>query len=170
MQRMTAVATPTDLQRLDHALSRLRRLWESAAVRKEFLARLGEPVEPALIRTLRAIETLAESTEAPGVRDVAAHLCNDVSTASRLIEAAVRARYVTRTESETDRRRCVLALSPDGRALLDRANNVREVMLGEWVKEWPSSDVAAMAVLVERLGSAVFQLETALPRTAAAAR
>lgn len=145
-----------ELQRLDAALGRLRRMWESPALRRRFLERLGEPVEAATIRTLRAIEYTRE----PGVREVAERLGVDASTASRLVEQAVRTGYIDRTPSATDGRRCVLSLTSAGVALLERATTVRTELIAEWVAGWPERDVTALAGLVERLAHSIFPPET----------
>jgi DNA-binding MarR family transcriptional regulator len=107
----------------------------------------------------RALESAA--THEPGVRDVASRLAVDASTASRLVDQSVRAGYVERSASDEDRRRCVLALTADGRALLERATNVRAAFLAEWVCEWSPADVTVMAQLVDRLADAVFSTDPA---------
>lgn len=138
---------------LDAAIGRLRRMWESPRGRRQFLARLGEDVEPALIRTLRAIE-VADDPE-PGVRDVAEVLGVDTSTASRLVDSAVSAGLAVRTTSARDRRRARLTLSDSGRALRRRTLQVRTDLLAERTAGWTPEEVATLAALLDRLARSV---------------
>jgi DNA-binding MarR family transcriptional regulator len=146
---MPTVALHEDLLALDAAIARLRRMWESPRSRRRFLARLGEDVDPALIRTLRAIE-VADDPE-PGVRDVAEVLGVDTSTASRLVDSAVSAGLAVRTTSTRDRRRARLALSDEGRALRRRTLEVRTALLAERTAGWAPEEVATLATLLDRL-------------------
>lgn len=150
---MSAVALHEDLLALDAAIGRLRRMWESPRGRRQFLARLGEDVEPALIRTLRAIE-VADDPE-PGVRDVAEVLGVDTSTASRLVDSAVSAGLAVRTTSARDRRRARLTLSDSGRALRRRTLQVRTDLLAERTAGWTPEEVATLAALLDRLARSV---------------
>ena len=140
---------PPALHELDDALLRLRRLWLHPARRRRFMAELGEPVELATLRTLRAID-LAGGDE-PSVGDVAAALVVDASTASRLVDQAVSGGYVTRHPSASDRRRSVLELTTQGADLLQRSTKVRERLLAEVTAEWPAEDLATLAGLLGRL-------------------
>jgi DNA-binding MarR family transcriptional regulator len=142
------LTTRSDLERLDQALVRLRRVWESPARKRSLLDRLGKPVEMSQLRTLRAIES-AEGP--PGVRDVADVLGVDSSTASRFVEQAVAAGHVSRTMSARDRRRCVLALTEEGKALLDEVTAVRTQLLAELTGDWAPDDIKTLSVLLERL-------------------
>lgn len=153
--------TTSVLRTLDDALTGLRRVWLHPGRRRRFLAELGEPVELAVLRTLRAIELVGGTRsvagsepgvrEEPGVSDVAAALAVKTSTASRLVEDAVAQGYVTRVASEVDRRRAVLRLTPEGARLLDRATAVRASLLAEVTADWSREDVATLARLLERL-------------------
>ncbi|CAN5873328.1 hypothetical protein BH23ACT8_BH23ACT8_02030 [soil metagenome] len=55
----------------------------------------------------------------------------------------------------------MLALTADGRALLERATNARAAFFAEWVGEWSPADVTVMAQLVDRLADAVFSADPA---------
>ncbi len=155
------------LERLDAALGRLRRLWDCPELRRRFRERVGRPVEPAMIRTLRVIEH-AQDHE-PGVGDVATALAVDASTASRLVDAAVAAGYVSRQTSPRDRRRSVLRLTADGAALLAEATTVRTALLAELIAGWPPEDVAMLAALLERLAGTVPSLPAVPPASVARA-
>ena len=147
------------LQRVDLALVRMRRLMESSDVRRRFYARLGAPVDPSTIHVLRAI--LSTGDDAASVGDVAAHLMVDASTASRLVEQAVKAGYVARMACDTDRRRSQLRITAAGDDLLHRAAAVRAAMVDEWVSDWPEQDLTALAGLLERFVDSIIESERA---------
>jgi DNA-binding MarR family transcriptional regulator len=148
-------AAPTldeDLLALDAALGRLRRLWESPRIRQQFHDRLGEVVDPAMARTLWAID-VSECLE-PSVRDVAEQLSVDTSTASRLVDTVVSAGLVERATSAQDRRRAVLRLTPEGSELRLRVQRLRTQLLAERTADWDPADVATLAILLDRLARA----------------
>jgi DNA-binding MarR family transcriptional regulator len=147
----------TDLARLDAAVVQLRRLWESPVLRRGFLRRLGENVEPGLVRTLRALAFLGDE---PGVADVATVLRVEASTASRLVDQAVAAGYATRRTARHDRRRSVLSLTPTGQDLVERANAVRNDLYAELTRDWSPDDLATLAALLERFAAAIDRMET----------
>ena len=152
-----SVTTASDLQHLDLALSRLRRLWDSPVLRRRLFDQLGLRIEQSLVRTLRAIERT--EADAPGVSDVAELLVVDDSTASRLVDQAVAAGLAERTTAAHDRRRCVLRLTPDGTELLERAMHARTSLLRELTAGWPPGDVATLATLLDRLAASVTEAE-----------
>ncbi len=153
---MSTVVEPP-LRRLDFALGRLRRVWESPALRRRFTDRMGASVEPGLVRTLRTVELADDEC---GVTDVAALLKVDASTASRLVEQAVCAGYLVRSACATDRRRCVLAVTDTGAELLGRALHVREELLAELTEGWSDTDVDSLAELLCRLADRLVEMET----------
>lgn len=125
---MSTTTPASALARIEVAFGRLRRLWESPALRRRFHERMGVAIDPADVRTLRAV---AAATDECGVGDVADALGVDGSTASRLLDKAVVAGYLTRGGSRRDRRRSVLALTDTGRDLHRRSLRVREELLAE---------------------------------------
>jgi DNA-binding MarR family transcriptional regulator len=154
------LAIHPDLNDLDGALVRLRRLWDHPALRRRLLELLGVPVELSLIRTLGAIEERHAEPE-PGVRHVADALAVDASTASRFVEQAVAGGWVTRRTCARDRRRCVLALTERGEGLLERVTEVRSALLAELTADWTADDIATLATLLERLDHRIQELEAA---------
>src|SRR4051812_42492903 len=66
---------------------------------------------------------LIKVRQQPGVSlsEVAEHLGASLPTASRIIAKLVNRSYLTRTESNKDRRQMVLQLTPSGRALVEAA-------------------------------------------------
>lgn len=145
-----------DLERLDLALTRLRRLWESPAVKRRFIQLLGAPAELSTIRALRAIERAGEE---PSVGDVADLLCVDTSTASRFVDQAVLAGYVSRGTAPHDRRRTVLTHTSLGEQVLEQVKRTRRVLLEELTGDWSIDEVATLALLLDRLAGSVDALE-----------
>ncbi len=144
------------LERLDVAFGRLRRLWESPALKRRFVAGMGLAIDPGVVRTLRAVGHCGEYV---GVREVAAALGVDNSTASRLVDQAVVAGYLRRDSSPRDRRRAVLSITASGAEVLERAVRVREELLAELTRGWPDDDLNTLADLLERLADSVASLE-----------
>ncbi len=149
-------APPPTLERLDIAFGRIRRLWESPALKRRFVARLGVPIDPGVIRTLRAVEQIPDE---PGVSDVASWLNVDTSTASRLVDGAVAAGYLERRACERDRRRCRLSVTPEGAAVLDRIIKVRSELLAELTDGWSQKELEGLSELLERLADRIADLE-----------
>jgi len=156
MSTSSPTAVRTELEQLDHALVSLRRLWQHRNLQQDLAARTGTAVQPALIRTLRAVE-LAEGDE-PSVGDVADALAVDPSTASRYVDQAVRDGLVRRSPSATDRRRAVLQVTPDGAVLLEHANDARVAFLADLTQDWPADDIRTLATLLDRLRAATLSL------------
>ena len=150
-----SIRTTSRLATLDAAFVRVRRLWESPALRRRFTAALGVSVDPGVLRTLRAVANL----ETCGVREVAEELDVEASTASRLVDAAVSAGYLDRATSPEDRRRSVLSVTASGARLLRRALDVREHLLSELTDGWSDEDIETLATLLARLGARVAELE-----------
>lgn len=156
MSSPPTTAVRAELEQLDHALVSLRRLWQHRRLQQDLAARTGTTVQPALIRTLRAVE-LSERDE-PCVGDVADALAVDPSTASRYVDQAVRDELVERTPSPADRRRAVLRVTAQGADLLEHANAARVAFLAELTDDWSAGDVRSLATLLDRLRAATLSL------------
>ena len=148
------------LDDLDECLSGLRRVWAHPDRKRRFLAELGVAVELSVLRTLRAVELgVGDDPETVGVSDVADLLQVTPSTASRLLDQAVHLGYVVRAECEDDRRRADLRLTGDGRALLERAREVRRDLLAQVTADWSRDDIALLNRLLGRLQQDVRRLD-----------
>lgn len=134
---------------VDEALLDLRRLWMHPRLLRWFADQVGRDVELATLRTLRTIEAAQESS--PGIKDLAAALAVDASTASRLVEQAVGDGYVERRSSDRDRRRTQLRLTAEGERLLTRSTQVRGRLLGRATRGWGDDELTTLAVLLARL-------------------
>ena len=149
----TLVTDPAgqDLQALDDALVRLRRLW--TASRAHVLDALGQRVEMSSVLVVEACARAAGQETSVG--DVAAFLDVEPSTASRLVDRAARAGLVRRAVSELDARRSAVLLTDAGRALRARAVDTRLGWLGGVVQDWPQDEVRALASALSRFADAV---------------
>jgi DNA-binding MarR family transcriptional regulator len=126
------------LHEIDDALVRMRRLWSSAR---------GAEMSSVLV-----VEACARAEGPVSVGEVARFADVEHSTASRLVDRAVRAGYVERT---ADGRRAVLELTAAGRELRERAVEFRIAWLTSVLDDWPDADVAALARLLARFAGRI---------------
>jgi DNA-binding MarR family transcriptional regulator len=136
------------LDALDDALLRMRRLFQRPGYRKQLLQGLSREVELATLRLLRAVE-LAD--EAPSVGAVAESLVIDPSTASRLVEGAVRESYLRRRACRDDRRRARLELTDEGVVVLREATERRRWLLGQVTEGWAPEELRLLVELLSKL-------------------
>ena len=146
-------ARPAELQALDEALVRLRRLW--TASRAHVVDELGQRVEMSSVLVVEACARAEASGAQASVGDVGAFLDVEPSTASRLVDRAARGGLVRRTASPVDARRSALVLTDAGRALRARAVAARLGWLGGVLQDWPETEVRALAGAVGRFADAV---------------
>jgi DNA-binding MarR family transcriptional regulator len=100
---------------------------------------------------------LLEDGREHSVKEIATHLGLSLPAASRSVDGLVERDYVTRRESDEDRRSRLVALSPLGREIADRLTRSRfEVLEGfaaELTPEERGSLYAALLPIVERITS-----------------
>ena len=147
---MTPPPEPTGhgaLGGLDDALVRLRRLWSSP---RQVIDHDGRPVEMSSVLVVEACARGAADGNEVTVGDVAHFADVTPSTASRLVDRAVRADLVRRSPSGQDARRSVLHLTASGSALQQQALHARLGWLASVVQDWDPADVASMATLLGR--------------------
>ncbi|MFK5645239.1 MarR family winged helix-turn-helix transcriptional regulator [Ornithinimicrobium sp. LYQ121] len=151
---------PADLPRLDDAVIRLRRLWSGPTSRH--VDELRWPgVELSTILVADTLHRLGSEEGSPEPEDevsvaaVAARLDVAPSTASRLVDRAVRSGAVDRRPSAHDARRTALALTTTGQQMVSEARSHRHRFLGSVLADWPAHDVSALADLLSRLADAV---------------
>ena len=106
----------------------------------------------SLIPTLEVIEE--HGTEAT-VGTVAVTLGLDPSRASRLVSAAIRARYVSRVASQSDGRRVHLELTAAGNGFVKYAHRYRQDLIRRAMEDWTESDRGQLAVLLARFTDAL---------------
>jgi DNA-binding MarR family transcriptional regulator len=136
-----------DLARVDHALLRLRRMWDAP----RGITHEGGVVEGS---TLLVCLAVTDAAGAVGVAEVAEALGVAPSTASRLVARAADAGMVTREVSTTDPRRAALELTPAGIRLVGASRRYRAARLARLLVDWPSRDIAALADLLTRFADA----------------
>jgi DNA-binding MarR family transcriptional regulator len=140
-----------DLGRTDDALVRLRRLWSPE--RSRVIEADGRRIE---MSSVLVVEVCARADGAGlAVGEVAGELGVEASTASRLVDRAVRAGLVERVRSTADARRSVIGLTAAGRALRARAVGFRLAWLSGVLDDWSDADVATFAALLQRFADAV---------------
>jgi len=138
------MASRPDLQTLDRALISLRRFLTAPRVLDE-----GGAVE---LSTLLVVDGLP--AQGQSVSDVAARLDVAHSTASRFVTRAERAGAVTRTSAPDDTRQVLVAPTPAGRALADRATAFRLDRLADLLEGWAEEDVHVLADGLRRFAEA----------------
>ncbi len=141
-----------DLALLDDALLRLRRLW--AAPPPALVLESGDG-EPVTMSSVLVVEACARGGGEVGVGDVGQVLDVEPSTASRLVDRAVRAGLVERRPSEVDARRVALALTASGEALRARAVEFRLAWLSQVLQGWDDAEVGTLAAALARFADAV---------------
>ena len=91
------------------------------------------------------------------VKEIAQHLGLSLPAASRAVDGLIGRGYVTRRESATDRRSRLVALSDDGRAVVDRVLRARlqtlEAFADELTPEERDGLYTALLPIVERITS-----------------
>ena len=152
----TSMLDPATLALLDDALIRMRRLW-SGPTSRPVDEDSWPGVELSTILVADALHRVAAGR--PGgevtVADIAARLDVAHSTASRLVDRAVRAGAVLRRRSTRDGRRAALGLTASGQQLVTEARAHRRQLLQGVLRGWPARDVTALAQLLDRLAEAV---------------
>ncbi|HZG91417.1 MAG TPA: MarR family winged helix-turn-helix transcriptional regulator [Pseudonocardia sp.] len=140
-----------DLGRADDALVRLRRLWSPEHTR--LVDHDGRRVE---MSSVLVVEVCARAgPDGLAVGGIAGQLAVEASTASRLVDRAVRAGLVERARSAADARRSVIHLTAAGSTLRESALAFRLAWLGGILADWPAADVATFAGMLGRFADAV---------------
>jgi DNA-binding MarR family transcriptional regulator len=142
------------LEVVDAALVRLRRLW-SASSHHEVIDDAGTPVEMSSVLVVEACARHHQAGQEATIGDIASFAGVERSTASRLVDRAVRSGLVTRTAAAHDARSTTLVLTPSGRALRRRATEFRLTWLEECLRDWDTDDVVRFGDLLRRFAEAV---------------
>ncbi|MEV4312097.1 MarR family winged helix-turn-helix transcriptional regulator [Actinocrispum sp. NPDC049592] len=108
----------------------------------------------ANVQHVLVLEAVNASREGePTVNAVAHQLGLDHSGASRMVKQTVAAGYLTRAESEQDRRRTVIRITASGHDLLDAAHQWQRQKFSELTRTWPDHDRQQFAVYLHRLAN-----------------
>jgi DNA-binding MarR family transcriptional regulator len=139
---------------IDEALLRLRRFLVLGMRPHGLAGRFrGAPVELSHVLVVDAVGRLGADGGEVTVRGIADHLGVERSTASRLVDSAARAGWVTTGPSTLDRRRTVVSRTDAGAALDERARTFRHAYLTGLLADWPAADVAELARLLHAFAS-----------------
>jgi DNA-binding MarR family transcriptional regulator len=130
-------------------------------LRRSVLLDVENPV-PAkdLTRTLvlNIVEDGADGEVTVGV--VAERLAVDPSVASRMVTDCIGAGYLVRGASQSDGRRTVLRLSPEGVATLERFRRHQRTAFEYITREWPERERLEFARLLLKYVDAIDALRT----------
>jgi DNA-binding MarR family transcriptional regulator len=105
-------------------------------------------VSPGQVSLLAAIKY----TPGIGVNELAERERTTPAATSTQVEKLVRAGYVTRTPSTSDRRRVGLTLTEEGRRLLRRVRSRRTVWLAQRLGKLTAAELEALTAAVAPLG------------------
>ena len=147
------------LHELDELLASVRVALQRPEYRRKLLTGLDVPGGITTLRLLRAVEILAVD-EAPSIRDIATRLAVEHSTASRSVDAAVRASLLSKHACEQDLRRTRLELTVLGRSMLKKTSARRRELLGRVTEGWPSEDIDRLVELLDNLRQGFDGLES----------
>ncbi|MFD2767167.1 MarR family winged helix-turn-helix transcriptional regulator [Micromonospora eburnea] len=104
----------------------------------------------AVFQLLDAAEHAAALGRALTVTEAATALAVDQPRASRLAAQAADAGLLRREADQTDGRRSLLALTPDGHAAVKQIRDFRRQVIAEALRDWSAEDCADLARLLTR--------------------
>jgi DNA-binding MarR family transcriptional regulator len=113
--------------------------------------RAADQLGPVSLVQLRAL-TVIDDLDGANLMQLSENMGVTVSTASRLVDRLVGARYVDRRPSELTRREISLSLTPQGRDLLSRYDDLRLQALRRRLDQLPRRRRAAV---IDALGHLV---------------
>ncbi len=133
---------------LDRAILNLRRLMVKPPAASLPIPELGHSVDFAKVHALLSI------SEADGpctVKDVAAALGLDHSTASRLLGDAESDGLVRRHADPADRRRTIVQLTSKGRTVVRVSSNTRCSVIEGVFADWSVEDLSTLTEMLQRM-------------------
>jgi DNA-binding MarR family transcriptional regulator len=143
----SAVAT------IDAVMSRIRRSMMKREFGKVIIDRLNAPLEVAHMDVIGILGGMHEDSAAADeitVGFVAEKLAIDPSRASRLVAEVVDRGFAKRVASQADARRICLALTPKGRAFVEKFRETKWRVFASALGEWDEKDLVTFARLLER--------------------
>ncbi|MER7797448.1 MarR family winged helix-turn-helix transcriptional regulator [Microbacterium sp. NPDC096154] len=103
---------------------------------------------------LRLLESLATAGSAQSVGALADALGVDQPRASRLVQGAVEAGLARREADPSDARRTLVALTGEGRAIVDRSRGARADAVSQALENFTPAEREQLAILLTRLADA----------------
>ncbi|MBU9763584.1 winged helix-turn-helix transcriptional regulator [Mycobacterium sp. TNTM28] len=138
---------------LDELLVRIHVVRQRPGWRRRLIDTSGSVPSLSTLRVLRAVEQGEKAGRHPSIGEVAEYMAVEHSTASRTVANVVADGLLTKTLAAEDQRRCLLALTDEGRKALAAVTERRREMVAETVADWPEPDVDTLVDLLQRLVS-----------------
>lgn len=141
---------------IDGILQRWRRRFLRREPGQQALADLGLALGLPELDVLMAVAAPAsgvcpdEEGEETMVATVAARLGIDPSRASRLLAGLIRRGLVRRAASQRDGRRIIVALTPEGGAIVAQVRRYKLLLMGSFLQGWTAEERAMFLPLLER--------------------
>ena len=146
--------TVASLEHLDRTFLQLRRFLIKPEVASIPIPSIGRSVDLAKVMACIAIAEGPEITghgHPPTVKDVAAVLLLDHSTASRLLSEAEAEGLIRRSTDPSDRRRTVVELTDVGTAVWRESSQIRTWAIGILLRDWTADEVSTLTAQLDRL-------------------
>lgn len=144
---------------LDNQLLKLRRAQTRPQYRERLLSGVSRVNGVGSLRILRAIERAEADRRTPSIREIAAEVGIEQSTASRAVNETDKRGLTTRRTCEADQRRVLLTLTQEGRAAADRATQNRRDLVAEALAGWDPRDIATLDDLFGRFVDALAEVD-----------
>ncbi len=137
--------------RLDRALLSARRAVSLPEIAALPLPELDRSLDPAKALACMAIADLMQDQpdRTVTVKDVAAALTLEHSTASRLLADTEALGLLRRASDPQDRRRTSVSLTPTGQHVVEQIVAIRNWALSEVLADWQDADLLRFAELIE---------------------
>ena len=149
-QRPRCDEAPADDQTIaaiESALHSLARRLGQARLKDHIARQAGHDVEQAGIAVLYVLHAEQDSLR---ITDLAARLGIDAPAVTRKVQQLERLGLVSRTKDADDARACLLQLTAEGRAVLERFLLARHEWITALLADWPDADRREFARLIGR--------------------
>lgn len=149
---------PAVIERLDRALLRMRRTVVRPEITSVPIPALQRTVDLAKVMACLAIadlQALGDPARPVTVKEVAATLELEHSTASRLLSESEAEGLVVRSTDPADRRRTVATLTATGRAVVEQSSAIRAWAIDAMLCQWTSQDIAEFTEHIERFSATI---------------
>lgn len=155
-RRGKSPAGPEVFTRIDRAIMHMRRMLVKPPELSMPMPSLGRSVEVAKVHACLAVAEVGgqsddDNKKTASVKDVAAVLGLEHSTASRLLGEAENDGLVVRGTDPDDRRRTTVALTEDGRLVVQDSDAMRTWAMGQVFCDWSERDLKTLATMLERM-------------------
>lgn len=145
---------PEDLTGSDVAAADIEAVMAAARVLVAVSAQSVAGVDDVVTLPQLRVLVMIASRSGVNLGAVAQSLGVHPSNATRLVDRLVVAGLLDRRDDPTDRRNLVLALSPDGRALVDRVMDHRRTAIAEILERMPASRRRALVPVLRSFADA----------------